>query len=242
MSRKARKHVECALGITYIRVHGEAGRIPHSTPPSSTSLLTLFTQLTYPSPFIMKLALAVSAVFAAVVLAAPTEQVCDNGLNCYASVHEWGGVIQYEPYQGNLMDACRYNDGAVGGIIGGTGNLWGYKACVAVAISDTKIGPFTVQGLASCENKNLTCEWEEPNLDFNLYASIVGECAWDNGCPITQQNYIDFIYGTLSEIGSSDWPSSVDTLLENGWRALLDWAKTGDTIPYQNLNDYLHYS
>ena len=84
----------------------------------------------------MKLALAASALFGAVVLAAPTEQVCDNGLNCYASVHEWGGFIQYEPYQGNLMDACRYNDNAVGG----TGNLWGTKACVAVAVSDTKIG------------------------------------------------------------------------------------------------------
>ena len=84
----------------------------------------------------MKLALAASALFGAVVLAAPTEQVCDNGLNCYAAVHEWGGFIQYEPYQGNLMDACRNDENAVGG----TGDLWGTKACVAVAISDTKIG------------------------------------------------------------------------------------------------------
>lgn len=113
---------------------------PTVLPPPVLSYLHASPNSPYPSPFIMKLALAVSTVFAAVVLAAPTEQVCDNGLNCYASVHEWGGVIQYEPYQGNLMDACRYNDGAVGGIIGGTGNLWGYKACVAVAISDTKIG------------------------------------------------------------------------------------------------------
>ena len=61
----------------------------------------------------MKLALAASALFGAVVLAAPTEQVCDNGLNCYAAVHEWGGFIQYEPYQGNLMDACRNDENAI---------------------------------------------------------------------------------------------------------------------------------
>ena len=40
-----------------------------------------------------------------------------------------------------------------------------------------------------------------------IYASIVGDCAWaPNGCPITQQNFIDFVYSTLTEIGSADWP------------------------------------
>ena len=90
----------------------------------------------YSSFSIMKVALTVSALSAAVALAAPAEQYCNNGANCYAGVHGWGGFINYEPYQGNLMDACRYNDNAVGG----TGNLWGTKACVAVAVSDTKIG------------------------------------------------------------------------------------------------------
>ncbi|KAL1677831.1 hypothetical protein EV122DRAFT_213383 [Schizophyllum commune] len=187
----------------------------------------------------MKFALVASALSAAVAFAAPAEQVCENGGNCYAAVHGWGGYIQYEKYQGNLMEACRNDQNA----IGGTGNLWGTKACVAVATSSTKIGPETVQGLASCGNQNLTCTWEEPNLDYNLYASIVGDCAWEpNGCPITQQNYIDFIYATLSEIGSGDWPSSTDTLLTDGWNSLLDWTKTGDTIPYTNFNDYLHYA
>lgn len=84
----------------------------------------------------MKLALAVSALSAAVVLAAPAEKVCDNAANCYAGVHGWGGYVHYEPYQGNLMDACRNDENAVGG----TGNLWGTKACVALAVSDTRIG------------------------------------------------------------------------------------------------------
>ena len=84
----------------------------------------------------MKFALVASALSAAVAFAAPAEQVCDNGGNCYAAVHGWGGYIQYEKYQGNLMEACRNDQNA----IGGTGNLWGTMACVAVATSSTKIG------------------------------------------------------------------------------------------------------
>ena len=39
-----------------------------------------------------------------------------------------------------------------------------------------------------------------PSLDYNVYASIVGDCAWaTGGCPITQQNFIDLIYGAISQ-------------------------------------------
>lgn len=87
--------------------------------------------------------------------------------------------------------------------------------------------PENLQNVLSCDNQNLTCIWQEPHLDYNvslvrcprmpfayerpqIYAGIVGDCAWQpNGCPITQQNYIDFIYGTLSDIGSGDWPRFV---------------------------------
>ena len=30
-------------------------------------------------------------------------------------------------------------------------------------------------------------------------------------------------------------------LVADGFKTILDWAKTGDTIPYTNFNDYLHY-
>ena len=30
-------------------------------------------------------------------------------------------------------------------------------------------------------------------------------------------------------------------LVADGFKTLLDWAKTGDTVPYTNFNDYLHY-
>ena len=36
--------------------------------------------------------------------------------------------------------------------------------------------------------------------------------------------------------------SSVDVILNQGWEKELAWTKTGDTIPYTNLNDFLHYA
>ena len=34
--------------------------------------------------------------------------------------------------------------------------------------------------------------------------------------------------------------SSVDVVI-GGWENILEWTKTGDTVPYLNFNDYLHY-
>ncbi|TRM60743.1 hypothetical protein BD626DRAFT_503710 [Schizophyllum amplum] len=187
----------------------------------------------------MKLTLLASLSAAATVLAAPAEEFCNNGANCYGAVHGWSGAAEKEPYQTNLMNAC-LDDGAA---INGTGNLWSNKACVAVGASSNKVWPETVQGLAGCANQGIACLDQQPNLDYNLYAGIVGDCAWaPEGCPITQQNFIDFVYSTLSDIGSDAWPSSVDKLISIGWQPLLDWTQTGDSVPYTNFNDFLHYS
>ena len=37
-------------------------------------------------------------------------------------------------------------------------------------------------------------------------------------------------------------PSDVNKLISEGWQPLLDWAQTGDSIPYTNFNDFLHYA
>ena len=34
--------------------------------------------------------------------------------------------------------------------------------------------------------------------------------------------------------------SSTDNLVSTGWQPLVSWTKTGDSIPYSNLNDFLH--
>ena len=93
-----------------------------------------------------------------------------------------------------------------------------------------------------------------------IYANIVGECAWEpNGCPITFQNYVDFYYGALSAVGSTNWPryvfrfcvtlqrlicvySDVEQVQTRYWEPMLEWAATGDVLPYTNFNDWLHYS
>ncbi|EEB94052.1 hypothetical protein MPER_07205 [Moniliophthora perniciosa FA553] len=105
---------------------------------------------------------------------------------------------------------------------------------------------------ASCYNMVAACEAKQsaectsevvaalgqtglPHLNYNIYAGIVGDCAWqEGGCPITQQNYIDFYYGALSEINTNVWP--------DWWGYIKDWAATGETVPYTNFDDWLHYS
>jgi len=43
---------------------------------------------------------------------------------------------------------------------------------------------------------------------MQVYASIVGDCAWqEGGCPITQQNYVDFIFSQLSAAQATSYPS-----------------------------------
>lgn len=88
----------------------------------------------------------------------------------------------------------------------------------------------------------------------------MGDCAWAaGGCPITKQNYIDLVYSAIGDAHKGNWPrwvshsfleglsnadayySSVDVLISQGWDKLLDWTKTGDTVPYTNFNDFLHY-
>ncbi|KAL1748027.1 hypothetical protein HDZ31DRAFT_71883 [Schizophyllum fasciatum] len=186
----------------------------------------------------MRLSLIIPALASVAALAAPSVlKARDNDDDCYVATHGFS-YPDKEQYQRNLMDACLADDAAVAG-----SNLWGNKACFAAAASFKQIGPKTVRGLAACKNMNETVLAQQPSLYYNLYAGIVGDCAFaEGGCPVTQQNYVDFIYSTLSDIGSADFPSNVDTLISTGWQPILDWVKTNDSLPYGNFNDWLHFS
>ncbi|EIM82382.1 uncharacterized protein STEHIDRAFT_160930 [Stereum hirsutum FP-91666 SS1] len=119
----------------------------------------------------------------------------------------------------------------------GTTALWSVKSCVAAQTCDPK----TVF-VAQCQNSAVANATDIPHLDYNIYAGIVGDCAWaEGGCPITQQNYIDLIYSALSDIGSTIWPSSAEDVVNDWWTPILDWTATGTTIPYTNFDDWLHY-
>lgn len=62
--------------------------------------------------------------------------------------------------------------------------------------------------MSGCSHRHSRCIYSCLFLRKKIYAGIVGECAWqEGGCPITQQNYIDFVYGALSDLNSTEWPS-----------------------------------
>ncbi|KAF9013797.1 hypothetical protein BDZ89DRAFT_1076801 [Hymenopellis radicata] len=117
-------------------------------------------------------------------------------------------------------------------------DLWSVPTCVAGLTCDGS----NLLVLAQCQNPEVSVTGA-PHLNYDIYASIVGDCAWqEGGCPITFQNYVDFFYGQLTAIGSDSWPSSVDNVQEKWWTPIVDWTATGETIPYTNFDDWLHYA
>ncbi|KAF9049401.1 hypothetical protein BDZ89DRAFT_1006772 [Hymenopellis radicata] len=117
-------------------------------------------------------------------------------------------------------------------------DLWSVASCVAGATCSGS----DLLTLAQCQNPAVS-KANAPHLNYNIYASIVGDCAWqEGGCPITSQNYIDFFYGQLTAIGSTSWPSSAEDVITQYWNPINEWTNTGATIPYTNFDDWLHYA
>ncbi|KAJ3712779.1 hypothetical protein DFJ43DRAFT_1127971 [Lentinula guzmanii] len=140
----------------------------------------------------------------------------------------------------NLVENCRFTV-ADNNIT----DIWGVQSCVAAA---TCQGVTPLVEMVQCTQSEVGSDVSVPDaqetesLDYNIYATIVGDCAWqEGGCPITQQNYIDFVYGTLSDIATDTWPD-VNNVIANWWDYITAWTATGDTVPYLNFNDWLHYS
>ncbi|KAG7442156.1 uncharacterized protein BT62DRAFT_982555 [Guyanagaster necrorhizus] len=124
--------------------------------------------------------------------------------------------------------------------LNGTKDLWSTTSCVTGA---TCQGTNSLVRLAQCYDSNIGNASDISHLSYNIFADIVGDCAWqEGGCPITFQNYIDWFYGALTAINSTVWPSDVETVRTNWWNYILDWTLTGDTLPYTNFDDWLHYS
>ncbi|KAK0200406.1 hypothetical protein DFS33DRAFT_1277851 [Desarmillaria ectypa] len=95
--------------------------------------------------------------------------------------------------------------------------------------------------LAQCYNTGVGNASDISHLSYNIYANIVGDCAWqEGGCPITFQNYVDWFYGTLSAVDATIWPDFAS--VEANWDYILDWTLTGNTLPYTNFDNWLHYS
>ncbi|KZV62445.1 hypothetical protein PENSPDRAFT_758677 [Peniophora sp. CONT] len=129
--------------------------------------------------------------------------------------------------------------------LGSSQEPWTRKNCVAAAIA-TDMEDFAAGLSCNVESGGTVSPistW--PNLDYNVYASIVGDCAWSkDGCPITQQNFVDLIYSSISQETSAKYPPSAQTLIDNYIKPMFDWAgfTLEQGIPYTNFNDWLHYS
>jgi len=77
-----------------------------------------------------------------------------------------------------------------------------------------------------------------------VYAPAVGKCAFAaGGCSFTAQNYVDFIYSQLDQIGSKSWPPSTDFVISQWWAPIASWTgfSSNRSIPYTNLADWLKY-
>ncbi|KAJ7587144.1 hypothetical protein C8J56DRAFT_943676 [Mycena floridula] len=127
-------------------------------------------------------------------------------------------------------------------ISAGTPDIWGKTSCVAAA---TCAGSRIVHLLAAncTSNSQVNVDRSKtPSLNYNIYADIVGDCAWaPGGCPITFQNFVDYFYGELTAIRSTTFPPSVDYVRTKYWNPIQQWTATGETIPYLNFNDWLHF-
>ncbi|KAF7344100.1 Chitin synthase [Mycena venus] len=123
---------------------------------------------------------------------------------------------------------------------GNFNNLWGIQSCVAAATCYS-VGDLITS--VECQTGLTVTNAAQASLDYtNIYAGIVGSCAFaSGGCPITQQNFIDFYYGTLTAINTANFPSSSAVVIAL-WNAITAWAATGSTVPYLNFNDWLHFS
>ncbi|TBU48843.1 hypothetical protein BD309DRAFT_203843 [Dichomitus squalens] len=164
---------------------------------------------------------------------------------CYGAVK---GMVAYErPFVYPLFEECNYALGTEQA----KQNPWTNKICVAAAVVASM--PVLHDGLeCSADPDNSTSivlppisQW--PSLDYNVYADIVGECAWaPDGCPITQQNFIDLVYGAISQEtrNTPSYPDSAETLIKYYLTPVFNWTafSTDAGIPYLNFNDWLHYS
>ncbi|KAJ7676883.1 hypothetical protein DFH06DRAFT_976191, partial [Mycena polygramma] len=155
----------------------------------------------------------------------PTQVDCTE-FDKYIGIHDDTGT--FNPACASVVRACLGLNGT---------SIWSHAECIAAA---------TCQGsvitLNQCQNPNVLPASGIPNWSVTIYGTIVGDCA-SSGCPISQQNYIGFVYGQMSSANVTDWPSPSDvTVVSQWWDPITAWTATGESIPYSNFNDWLHWS
>ncbi|VDB93404.1 unnamed protein product [Peniophora sp. CBMAI 1063] len=141
---------------------------------------------------------------------------------------------KFHPWIGQLVKPCTSpTDGK---------NIWSSRTCVTAAIA---MGPAVLTDFAVCDKPDTLEETEQPTLDYSVYASIVGDCAYDaKACPITRQNLLDLIYSELDKASATIWPADASEVVTDVIGPVMEWA-TGDwsgTASYTRFNQWLHVS
>ncbi|KZV75472.1 hypothetical protein PENSPDRAFT_661647 [Peniophora sp. CONT] len=158
-----------------------------------------------------------------------------SGSECAGAVSSM--AVYDRPFVYPLFLSCK---NALGNSAAAKEDPWVNRNCVAAAVAASI--PIFHDGLTcgvSTGTVDLTPISTWPSLDTNVYASIVGS----TDGRITQQNFIDLIYGAISEEGGA-YPDSAATLIEYYIQPVFNWTalSIADGIPYTNFNDWLHYS
>ncbi|EEB89446.1 hypothetical protein MPER_12452 [Moniliophthora perniciosa FA553] len=100
-------------------------------------------------------------------------------------------------------------------------------------------------GIGACISPEIAALGHEglPSIKSDLFLTIVTDCRTASGrCVVTQQQYIDFFYGTLSLLDSTVRPDLQSEVIGLWWASIRDWAGTGDVVPYGNFDDWFHFS
>ncbi|KAG7442155.1 uncharacterized protein BT62DRAFT_936247 [Guyanagaster necrorhizus] len=155
---------------------------------------------------------------------------------CVNAIKQIG--LYHEAYDASCTQLVYDCLAQVNGTEGETADLWSVTSCTTAA---TCQGTYWTVFLAQCWNSDVDDASDLPHLNYNIYANIVGDCAWqEGGCSSTFQNYVDWFYGALSAVDATIWPDF--STVEANWDYIVGWTLTGDTIPYTNFDDWLHYS
>ncbi|KAF7324053.1 hypothetical protein MKEN_00627700 [Mycena kentingensis (nom. inval.)] len=165
------------------------------------------------------LTLAASALGAAVEAHVNVDPQTSVEYVKYIGIHDT--TLLYSAGCASVTNACLKENGT---------SIWSHSLCVAAAGCQ---GTRSVITLNQCQNPNVLVASSIPNLSSATWTSITGSSSGR----MSQQNFIDFVYGAMSTAGvTSEWPT-VDDVIQYWWTPIVEWTAAGETIPYANFND-----
>ncbi|KAF8350345.1 hypothetical protein F5887DRAFT_297667 [Amanita rubescens] len=136
------------------------------------------------------------------------------------------------PYNMDLLIPCSKYQNALT-------NPWSINICVAAALSwydgmESFLAALTCRyNIEKSANHSIPASSSLPALSVDIAPSS----------PYTQQNYIDFVYGSLSSLDASvRWPTAISWVTRQ-WDGIVKWTNyCGESVPKSNLSDFLLYS